>query len=260
VDDEVPGAAALERMLTPAGSGDEAASAADDAALPVAATVVIARDASHGAEVLMLERPDRGSFAGAWVFPGGRIEPEDRVAATGEGAEADAARRAAVRETREETGLVLDAGALVPLSRWTPPVGVPLRIRTWFFAAAAPEPDAVLSLQEAEAVGAAWIRPAAVLERHGRGGITLYPPTWVTLHTLRPARDVEDLLARARLGGLQEFRPRLRGTDDARVLLYEGDAEYDDASAADGAPADASAPRHRLLMTGTPWLYERTVP
>ena len=41
---------------------------ATDPAIPVAATVVLLRDAGDGLEVLMIERPDRGSFAGAWVF------------------------------------------------------------------------------------------------------------------------------------------------------------------------------------------------
>lgn len=90
---------------------------ADDPAVPVAATVVIARDGSGGPEVLLIERPDRGSFAGAWVFPGGKIESTDGPAAT----EEDLARRAGLRETWEESGLTLDSDALVTLSCWDPP-------------------------------------------------------------------------------------------------------------------------------------------
>jgi 8-oxo-dGTP pyrophosphatase MutT (NUDIX family) len=44
-----------------------------------AATVVLVRDAAGGLEVLLLERlRHRGSFAGAWVFPGGHVDPGDR--------------------------------------------------------------------------------------------------------------------------------------------------------------------------------------
>ena len=50
---------------------------ATDPAIPVAATVVLLRDSSSGLEVLMIEWPDRGSFAGAWVFPGGKLEVDD---------------------------------------------------------------------------------------------------------------------------------------------------------------------------------------
>ena len=106
---------------------------ASDPSVPVAGTAVIVRDAADGPEVLMIERPDRGSFAGAWVFPGGKVEPVD-----GHADEAVAARNAAVRETREETGLPLKGGGLLPLSCWDPPPGLPLRIRTWFYLSADP--------------------------------------------------------------------------------------------------------------------------
>ena len=43
-----------------------------------AATVVLLRDAPGGVETLMLRRNSKLAFAGgAWVFPGGRIDPED---------------------------------------------------------------------------------------------------------------------------------------------------------------------------------------
>src|SRR6478735_29879 len=99
-----------------------------DPDIPVAATVVIVRDGPTGPEVLMIERPDRGSFAGAWVFPGGKLEDADR-GAEGDPEEA-VARRAGVRETHEETGLALEVDALVTLSCWDPPPGLALRIRT----------------------------------------------------------------------------------------------------------------------------------
>ncbi len=85
-----------------------------------AATVVVFRRAADGgpAELLMLERAGSMRFAGgAAVFPGGRIDPSDhQLAATlDHGLDADeaAARIAALRETIEETGLVLGVNAKV---------------------------------------------------------------------------------------------------------------------------------------------------
>jgi len=47
----------------------------NDEVAGAAATVVLLRDGERGVEVLLAERPrDRGSFAGAWVFPGGAVE------------------------------------------------------------------------------------------------------------------------------------------------------------------------------------------
>lgn len=222
---------------------------ASDPGIPVAATVVLVRDGAEGVEVLLIERPDRGSFAGAWVFPGGKIDDADRIAA--DEPEEDTARRAGVRETYEETGLVVDPDALVTLSCWDPPPGIALRIRTWFFVAAAPAGELALSADEA--VAAVWEPPASLIARHGRGDLTLYPPTWVTLHELSVHADVASLLAAPRLAGIQRFETVARRGGDGPVLLWQDDAEYDP-----GAADAASASRHRLEIGRLPWRYERS--
>ena len=89
-----------------------------------AATVVVLRDI-HGIEALMLRRTARMKFApGAYVFPGGSVDPADYDADAGWhgpsaeefgarlGATAEVARAlvwAAVRETFEESGILLAA-------------------------------------------------------------------------------------------------------------------------------------------------------
>ena len=79
-----------------------------DPGVPVAATVVLVRDGADGPEVLLIERPDRGPFAGAWVFPGGKLEDDDRRGA--DEPEEDVARRAGVRETRGAGAGFLERG------------------------------------------------------------------------------------------------------------------------------------------------------
>ncbi|MEZ3159971.1 NUDIX hydrolase [Microbacterium sp. BWT-B31] len=228
---------------------DEVDPGGPEAAPAIAATVVLARDAEGGPEVLMIERPDRGSFAGAWVFPGGKLDPGDRAAA--DEPEERVARRAGVRETREETGLVVDATGMATHSVWTPPPGARPSIRTWFFVAPAPA-DETLALAADEAVSAAWTRPADVLERHARGELILYPPTWVTLHEFAGQASVDDLLALSRLGGVRLFESRARRGPHGRVMLWAEDAEYDEAGAAGTA-------RHRLTAGDVPWTYERSL-
>jgi 8-oxo-dGTP pyrophosphatase MutT (NUDIX family) len=85
-----------------------------------AATVVIFRRAKSGGapELLMVQRAKEMRFAGgAAVFPGGRIDPEDRALAQKLAPDADphlsAARIAGVRETLEETGLAIAFGQAV---------------------------------------------------------------------------------------------------------------------------------------------------
>ena len=46
-----------------------------------AATVVLVRDGATGLEVLMLHRASRVAFGGMWVFPGGKVDEEDRLSA-----------------------------------------------------------------------------------------------------------------------------------------------------------------------------------
>lgn len=79
-----------------------------------AATVVIFRNPRTGAapELLMVQRATEMRFAGgAAVFPGGRVDPSDRALAAvlipNEPPERAAAKIAGIRETLEETGLMI---------------------------------------------------------------------------------------------------------------------------------------------------------
>src|SRR5918994_7518121 len=74
-----------------------------------AASVILLRGGDAALEVLLARRNPAARFmGGAWVFPGGALEPGD-----------GSLRAAAVREVAEEVGLVLAGpGALVPFSRW----------------------------------------------------------------------------------------------------------------------------------------------
>jgi len=88
-----------------------------------AATLIIWRNASSGVEVLMGRRPRRASFVpNFFVFPGGRLDPTDYSIASatpldpnfiqsmgvrGDYKKAEALAIAGVRETFEETGLMI---------------------------------------------------------------------------------------------------------------------------------------------------------
>lgn len=182
--------------------------------LPLAGTVVVLRDAPSGIEVLLIRRPDRGTFPGAWVFPGGKVEDADRRSGA---AEVDDARRAGIRETFEEVGLV--TGGLVPWSLWHPPAEAPVRIRTWFFVAA--DPGGELRPFADEVAGAVWVSPAEGLARHGAGEWILFPPTWLTLHQLSAFADVGSVIGAA--GATRVFRTRVVDTLEGREFRWGGD-------------------------------------
>ena len=215
-------------------------SAAEDEDLPVAGTAVILRDGTRGVEALLMRRPDRGSFAGAWVFPGGMLEPGDRV----EGAEeSEDAGRAALRETAEEVGLALER--LVLLSCWVPPAGIPKRVRTWFFLAEDPATGAIAA--EDEAVDVRWFAPEAALAANDAGEISLMPPTWRTLHGLRDASTVQDAFALARVPDPAVFRTRMERTETGTIFYWDDDE----------LAGGASGARDRLVAEKPLWRYER---
>ncbi len=227
-----------------------------------AATVIPLRDvdtragASTQLEVLMLRKNATLGFGGMWVFPGGRIDPDDDDPAS-PGDELAAARRAAVREALEEADLLVEPGGLVPFSHWTPPdvtLHGPKRFATWFFACRAPGGEAgVVTIDGGEIHADEWVRPADMLRRRDEGEIDLAPPTVVTLHELAGHDDVDSVLAAAAARTPFRYQTRIGELDGALVTMWGGDAGYE------SGDATADGPRHRLVMGETPWTFECTV-
>jgi 8-oxo-dGTP pyrophosphatase MutT (NUDIX family) len=214
-----------------------------------AATVVLLRDGADGIETLMLRRNSKLAFAGGmWVWPGGRIDPDDYDANGPDDVE-KAARRAAVRETSEEAGLLIDEAELVWFSHWTPPAISPKRFATWFFVA--PAPAGVVRIDGGEIHDHQWIAPRTAMALHNKGEIELGPPTWITLEQLKDFSSVS--LAMATLDEQQPeyFSTRFAAVDGGGVALYHGDAGYE---TSDGEIVGA---RHRLWMVESGWRYER---
>ncbi len=217
----------------------------ENPAIP-AATVILLRDGGDGLETLMLRRNSKLAFGGMWVFPGGRVDAEDRAGAIDD---LDAARRAAVREAMEESNLAVARDQLVPLSHWTPPSRTPKRFATWFFVA--PAPDGAVTIDEGEIHDHMWVSPTGALAQRDEGKIELAPPTFVTLHTLARTASVAETLAAAAGREPDVFVTRIAMTDAGLVTLWAGDAGYESSDAA------ATGPRHRLLMADGGWRYER---
>jgi 8-oxo-dGTP pyrophosphatase MutT (NUDIX family) len=213
------------------------------------ATVVIVRDGKEGVEVLMVQRNVELAFhGGAWVFPGGRVDPVDRErAANGELLEA--ARHAAVREAEEEAGVTLAPDELTPFARWVTPEALPKRFVTWFFVCVVPESE--IHIDGGEVVDHRWIAPASALAAHAKGELDLPAPTYVTLLDLSAystARAAAEALGRR---GIATYNPRMRQVDGGVCTVYEEDVAYA------GGELDAPGKRHRLYMRASGFIYER---
>jgi glyoxylase-like metal-dependent hydrolase (beta-lactamase superfamily II)/8-oxo-dGTP pyrophosphatase MutT (NUDIX family) len=188
-----------------------------------AATLILLRDGAAGLEVLMMQRSKSSVFlGGAYVFPGGSLDPAD---AAGDDPLAQY-RVAAVRECFEEAGILLlhDAKGQIPPERaqgiardrpfgeilekeklhvphealvfyahWITSPGGPRRFDTRFFAALAPEGQEG-SHDRNEAVHQVWISPAEALARGARGEIELVFATRTTLQDLQQFAVAADAL------------------------------------------------------------------
>jgi 8-oxo-dGTP pyrophosphatase MutT (NUDIX family) len=213
------------------------------------ATVVLLREVAGEIEVLLVRRAEGLAFhGGAWVFPGGRIDAGDRERAGSE-ALVEAARHAAVREAEEEAGLTLEPQALRPFAEWITPEGRPKRFRTWFFVGRVT--GGAVRIDGNEVVDYRWTSPRLALLSHRAGDLELPPPTFVTLTQLSShgaaAAAVQSMTAK----GIAAYHPRPRAIDGGLCSVYQGDAAYD------GGDLDAVGPRHRLVMIGNDWRYER---
>ncbi|WP_417508367.1 NUDIX hydrolase [Microbacterium sp.] len=198
-------------------------------------TAVLLREREASIETLLIQRPDRGSFGGAWVFPGGIVEAGDIVAGEDE---VQIAARAAVRECEEEVGLrPIDARVF---SCWVPPVEAPKRVRTWFFLAHAPEGE--IHPAPHEVMEAAWLSPVDALQRHAQGSLMLFPPTWITLSALAEHTSIAEALASVTVP--ETYTTYLLG---GGVFVWAGDAQH---------PSGGTG-RHRLETDMMPWRYTR---
>jgi 8-oxo-dGTP pyrophosphatase MutT (NUDIX family) len=217
----------------------------DDTIVP-AATVVLVRDGERGLETLMLHKNSKLAFGGMWVFPGGRIDDEDREGAA---SAEDAARRASVREAAEEADLRVVASELAWIAHWTPPPGAPRRFATWFFVG--PAPEGAVTIDGGEIHDSAWMAPADAMARRDVGEVELAPPTWMTLRYLSQFATVADLMADAHAREPDVYETKIGRAEGGLVALWAGDAGYE------SGDADAPGARHRLVMANPQWRLER---
>jgi 8-oxo-dGTP pyrophosphatase MutT (NUDIX family) len=207
-----------------------------------AASVIVLRGEPF--EVLLMRRSESSTFApGAWVFPGGALEEQDRMIA-GSGGESDRAhldamKICAMRELFEETGVLLSGARngpapspetllaerarfselvtgrqlnldeLVWTARWITPSGIPKRFDTWFFLTQVhPSTEAVP--EDAECVETIWIRPDEALRREKRGDLILLFPTIKNLEAIATRVSAEELIESRRGAEIPVTRPILQ--------------------------------------------------
>ena len=201
-----------------------------------ASTVIVLRDADRdrGIEVLLVRRNDKVAFmAGAYVFPGGRVDEADRPAegpadgAASRFADLDpredlAHRRAAVRELAEEANVTVPVDEVEPVSHWVTPAIEIRRFDTRFFVARMPA-DQEARHDDSETTALVWLSPSEALLQGRQGTISLPPPTWTMLTRLVGLQSVEAALAWARATPIVRVEPGFVKTETLTMLTLPCD-------------------------------------
>lgn len=245
-------------------------SAPDQTVEPIpAATLVIFRRGRTGPDpqILMTVRSRNMSFAGGMaVFPGGRVDPQDRALArtlASHDREDEVAHRiAAIRETLEETGLALglkgdmDAGraaearamllergelapvlasfelaldldALTPFARWLPLGLAHNRIfDTMFYLADLGTGAVEIEVDETENTRLFWVSAREALAMADIGEISLIFPTRRNLERLAQFASFDEARDHARTTPVRTITPEIVKEADGSFLTIPDDLGY----------------------------------
>jgi len=211
------------------------------------ASILIIRDGEEGLEVLMVKRHEDIAFAGgAYVFPGGKADPEDyqlssHIKSFPPGY--SELTHTAFREVFEESGLIIgksnnahlyrdaflkeemtfkelikkanisfDEKSIVPFSRWVTPRQYPKRFDTRFFLAKA-SIDQAATPDGHEAVDLKWVEPIDFINEYRE---SMMFPTIMNLKLLTQASNVEDAFKQAKARKIMTVEPTI--IDGKRVI------------------------------------------
>lgn len=224
-------------------------------------------------QVLMIVRNAKTVFAGgALVFPGGSVDQADHdlagdIAGTYPHLTAEelTVRIAAIRETFEESGILLactgdgtpvapDRAAdlvkacrgsdgpdfraaireggllpavdsLIPFARWITPPIRPKRFDTHFFIATAPSGQS-LAHDGSEAVDSIWIEPQAAIDGVAEGRFKLVFATRMNLNRIGTLASIEDAMAYARATPVVTIIPEYIETPEGTSIRIPAEAGY----------------------------------
>ncbi|MEZ5756967.1 MAG: NUDIX hydrolase [Emcibacteraceae bacterium] len=216
----------------------------DEATIIDSASILVIRDndVTGDLEVLMVKRhPDIDFAGGAYVFPGGKVDPDDlelsRNIPSYPAGYSDFI-YTAFREVFEESGLIIGSGGeagnyrdallqgeiafsdiikranlilnpddIVPFARWVTPRQYSKRFDTRFYLAKAPQDQQVIP-DFKEITEAKWVQPIEFIDQF-RNEIMF--PTLMNLKLLGQATSVDEAMAQARQRKIITVEPKWVG-------------------------------------------------
>jgi len=244
-------------------------------------TMCVLVEEGAGIEVLMVRRGKTARFmAGAWVFPGGAVDPADAAGASlldGDPGELTPWLVAGFREVAEETGVWLSdppavrsvepadfrseairrenrfaVGRAAYFANWITPTMVPVRFDARFFAVSLAR--RVVAVPDGREVDAAeFVPPALALQRAATGEWTVPFPTQRILERLASVTNVAAALAEWRNQPVVPIQPRLRiGDDEMLEVVLPGEPGFDQIGDAAPDPAVLKRAARAAAAAGRP--------
>ena len=233
----------------------------------LAATVILVRDGVQGPEAFLMRRSMQSRFMpGAYVFPGGKVDPADALLA--QGAQSPAFVVAAVRELFEEAGVLLALnevgeypalnersaywqaerarirqepdlfGALLKKHRLTLATEL-IKPWSWWMTPViearrfdtrffiARLPAEQVPLHDGfEATDSLWMPVGQCVLGYQEGEVTMAPPTMATLVEMSGLATVDALMQAAPYDRAMRFPFFGQDSRDRAVLLLPGDPDY----------------------------------
>jgi 8-oxo-dGTP pyrophosphatase MutT (NUDIX family) len=210
--------------------------------------------------------PEARFMGGAWVFPGGAVDPSDADHAaqvTSSDATLAPWRAAAVRElveeigiwlttegarvdpispgddvfaTAERSGTIFDGDGLAYFANWITPAALPVRFDTRFFAVEVAV-GTVPIIDGHELVDACWITPMAAIARDTDGDWLVAFPTRKVLEFLSEFGSPGAVIAAAAsLSSVPPIEPRIAVDRDSVQILLPGEAGFEAAGVSQQDP------------------------
>jgi 8-oxo-dGTP pyrophosphatase MutT (NUDIX family) len=197
-----------------------------------------------------------------FVFPGGKVEPEDGAEPLAD----QTLRNCALRELWEEAGVILasdaaaaaaadetaktkalasleagrtslgqamaglglepDVAGLKPYNRWITPKARPKRFDTTFYLALMPQGQKA-ACDHKETSEGLWLGPARALAENQAGNVELAPPQVRLLGELATHASLDGLLESVRRPSLSPVEPFLWINGKERVIMLPWDPDYE---------------------------------
>ena len=193
-----------------------------------AATVVVLRPRGNDdsePELYMLRRSSKSAFMpDALVFPGGRVEDQDRE---GEVDEDRAFARAAQRESLEEASLHVGLEALRWFDTWKTPSGESPRrfLARFYLTTIAPDEGHEAVADGVETRAGRWATASAILDQWRSEEVDLPPPTLSILLRLA-AGHWRELQARSAAAVREPILPKVAPIGNSIHIVMPHDPDY----------------------------------